>query len=728
MIINLVLDAAAAAAPAAIKNAWNIAANMYASMFTDNITVNLKVDYAASAGSGAFAGPDNGQFESYSSVYNYLTSHASPGDSTFAALPNASSIGGQSQVLVWNAQLKLMGLVSPNDTTTDDGSATFGTGISASLMVGVALHEFGHALGRVPWGPQPDIMDFNRFTSQGNFLFQSGNTAPPAYFSLNGGATKWFDWGQTSDPSDYLNPPGSPLSPNDPYNEFYNSNTLQYLTPADLEEMDALGFHLKEDAPAANAYDFNGANSGDILLQSASGQIEYANMAGGSFQGFVTVTNVPGWTVVGAGKISGNASSDVVIQNTSSSEIFYADLVNGAFNHWVDVSGAPGYNVVGVGDINDDHYADIVIQNHSDGTILYANMANGVFNGWKAISDTPGWSVAAVADINDDGYADVVIQKNSDGSILYANMAGGVFSGWVNVGDPVGWKVVGAGDIARDGYADIVIQDQSDGSIAYANMKNGVFNNWVGVGDPAGWNVIGVEDILGNGFDDIVIQNASTGQIDYADMTTGTFQHWVAIADPVGYHAFSQPGPAGTGNGPNSDGSSGVSSQVSSNSTGTLATSFDGGDGSGSNPDPLTGHVPMPAYNIALASGLAVSTGNSDALSGVMMFDPVASSGGAVPGVTMFDSPASSGGALMGVSMFDPVASNGGASSAANALDFSSQNEGNAASWLTEGAQNSWTPTNGAAQVPGASGLCSNPASIVTADNLQNLLHSGSSG
>ena len=41
-------------------------------MFTDNITVNLNIDYSGTGG-GAAAGPDNGQFVSYSTVYNYLT-------------------------------------------------------------------------------------------------------------------------------------------------------------------------------------------------------------------------------------------------------------------------------------------------------------------------------------------------------------------------------------------------------------------------------------------------------------------------------------------------------------------------------------------------------------------------------------------------------------------------------------------------------------------------------
>ena len=41
--------------------------------------------------------------------------------------------------MVWNAELKLMGLLSANDTTTDDGQATFATDINPSLLLGVAL-------------------------------------------------------------------------------------------------------------------------------------------------------------------------------------------------------------------------------------------------------------------------------------------------------------------------------------------------------------------------------------------------------------------------------------------------------------------------------------------------------------------------------------------------------------------------------------------------------------
>ena len=241
LTIDLIFDAAAMAAPASFRNGIEQAAALLSATITDKITVNLNIDYSGTGG-GAAAGPDNGQWVSYSTVRADLVNNASAGDTTFNALPTGSTIQGQSNVAVWNAQLKLWGLLGVNDTTTDDGSAKFATDINPNLLVGVALHELTHAMGRVPYGSQPDIFDFYRFTSPGVRLFANGSTARPAYFSLDGGNTKIADYGQTSDPSDFLN--SGVQGPNDPFNEFYTSTTLQQLTAVDLKELDALGFHL----------------------------------------------------------------------------------------------------------------------------------------------------------------------------------------------------------------------------------------------------------------------------------------------------------------------------------------------------------------------------------------------------------------------------------------------------------------------------------------------------
>jgi serralysin len=239
--INLLFDAAAMAAPASFKAGIQQAAAILASTISDHITVNLKIDYSGTGG-GAAAGPDSGQFESYTVIKADLVNNATPGDTIFNALPSGSSVQGQSNVAVWNAQLKLLGFLGANDTTTDDGSATFSTDINPNLLVGVALHELTHALGRVPYGPQPDIFDLFRFTSSGVRLFQGGATAPAAYFSVDGGVTKLADFGKTSDSSDFLN--SGVQGPNDPFNEFYTGSTSQVLSSVDKTMLDALGFHV----------------------------------------------------------------------------------------------------------------------------------------------------------------------------------------------------------------------------------------------------------------------------------------------------------------------------------------------------------------------------------------------------------------------------------------------------------------------------------------------------
>src|SRR5882672_10204859 len=162
IIINLLFDAAAMAAPASFRAGIQQAASILTAAISDKITINIKIDYSGTGG-GAAAGPDSGLYESYTSVRADLINNATPGDTILNALPSGSSVQGQSNVAVWNAQLKLWGLLGANDTTTDDGSATFATDINSNLLVGVALHELTHAMGRVPYGPpyglQPDIFD-----------------------------------------------------------------------------------------------------------------------------------------------------------------------------------------------------------------------------------------------------------------------------------------------------------------------------------------------------------------------------------------------------------------------------------------------------------------------------------------------------------------------------------------------------------------------------------------
>src|SRR5262249_13781606 len=142
------------------------------------------------------------------------------------------------------------------------------TDIDPNLLAGTALHELTHALGRVPTivgfqapnDPTPTIFDLFRFTSAGTRLFQSYNGwdfAAPAYFSLDGGATKLADYGRDSDPSDFLN--DGVQGAHDAFNEFYDSDTTQMLSGVDLQQLQALGFHVDFQAPAYQAVETSGS-------------------------------------------------------------------------------------------------------------------------------------------------------------------------------------------------------------------------------------------------------------------------------------------------------------------------------------------------------------------------------------------------------------------------------------------------------------------------------------
>jgi hypothetical protein len=97
-------------------------------------------------------------------------------------------------------------------------------------------------MGRILYGSAPDIFELFRFTGTGMRLFSGANTAPSAYFSIDGGNTKLADYGKTSDPSDFLN--SGVQGSTDPFDEFYGGSTIENLSTVDKEQLVALGFHL----------------------------------------------------------------------------------------------------------------------------------------------------------------------------------------------------------------------------------------------------------------------------------------------------------------------------------------------------------------------------------------------------------------------------------------------------------------------------------------------------
>ena len=124
------------------------------------------------------------------------------------------------------------------------------------------------------------------------------------------------------------------------------------------------------------------------------------------------------------------------MQNPTTGEIDYANMAGGVFSGFVAVASTPGYGVKAVADLTGDSYADIVVQNTAAaGPALYADMHGGIFNGWgMATSGLPtGYLVADTADVFNNGHADVIVQQQSTGNTYYAQEGAAGFVQWGNV-------------------------------------------------------------------------------------------------------------------------------------------------------------------------------------------------------------------------------------------------------------------------------------------------------
>jgi hypothetical protein len=563
--INLKYDAAALAPGAASFRAGiQQAANLLAAAITDKITVNLIIHYSGTGG-GAFAGPDNRVFDTYSQVRAFLVNNATPGDHTFDALPGGSSIQGQTQVAVFNAQEKLFGQLSANDTTTDDGSATFATDINPNLLVGVALHELTHALGRVPSGPQPDIFDLFRFTSPGNRFFDgyipppnaAGPPAGASFFSLDGGNTKLADYGEWSDPSDFLNPAGSTnlpsphsnLTPNDPFNEQYGPNTLQQLTAVDLKQLDALGFHLSVSDTTApvfvndNPLSVVVGGTGTItssLLSVNDPDNTHAQLT------YTVVTGPSAGTLLKNGSATSSFTQDDIDNNRItfhddgrivSSDSFTFNVSDPAGNHTANtqfqfqishpdvlisaLANLSGYSTLGTGDFNHDGFSDIVLQNNASGKMEIWYMGNGQIIGDYPYGNLSGYNLLGTGDFNGDGTSDIVWQAKSSGQTEIWYMSDGKVVGDTPYGNLSGYNLIGTGDFNHSGSSDIVWQNKSSGQMEIWYMSGGKVVGDVQYGNLSSYNLIGTADLNHDGNTDLIWQNKTTGKVDVWFMANG---------------------------------------------------------------------------------------------------------------------------------------------------------------------------------------------------------------
>ncbi len=243
LTINLVYDPAALAAPQSFRDGMQAAANLLQAAIADKITVNIAVGYGEFNGTPltnqnfSEGGVNTTTGETYSKLRTLLVNHeTSAADVTSVnALPNTTSLNGTTNFFISSSEAKAFGLISGTGSTID-GFVGMGTQFTGTTLLGGALHEITHAMGRIPG---TSVLSLVRYDSVGNHDFTGGTPAASTYFSIDGGNTKLADFGRNSDTSDFLN--SGPLTPNDPFDETIAGSTL---TSVDLTMMDVLGFQL----------------------------------------------------------------------------------------------------------------------------------------------------------------------------------------------------------------------------------------------------------------------------------------------------------------------------------------------------------------------------------------------------------------------------------------------------------------------------------------------------
>lgn len=241
--INLIWDSNALSAPAAFRAAVQSAANILQQTFSNNITLNFNIGYGEVAGQkltngSAAAGPGYGNYISIAALKNDLISSSTSKDDqlAYSGLSTTLNPNGNGAIAVWSAEEKALGLIS-GAASSIDGYVGFATDVPAADLVGVALHELTHAMGRTSgYGPY-GVEDLFRYSAPGVHSFAGGTAS---YLSLDNGVTHLADFATTSDFGDFSNT--SSLTHEDAFNAFYDSGTSQTLSATDVRAMDVLGF------------------------------------------------------------------------------------------------------------------------------------------------------------------------------------------------------------------------------------------------------------------------------------------------------------------------------------------------------------------------------------------------------------------------------------------------------------------------------------------------------
>jgi hypothetical protein len=494
----------------------NTAINILDAAFTDNISVTFNVGFGSYNGvmmnnqniSEADVNANAVFFLNYSTLRQDLLTFGQPNFFTAANLPAGNSINGQTNFWVSSSVGAIFGLF----TQQTDGFVGIGTGFTAGAQrVSAFLHELGHAMGRVPEdiGGAHSALDLWRFTAPDVRLFNGANpNNTPAYFSLDGGATKLADWGETSDVSDFLN---NALTGNDPFNEFVGN--LGNLTNLDLLITEALGYTH----PTPNPPPPPGTTADMVLRHGADGKYEIYDIGGNSILAAFSLGQVgTDWRFVTLAGFFGNDTSDMLLRNANTGGFEVYDISNNRITGAAFLGNVGlDYQVMGFGNFSSFGETDMILRNTNNGGLQVYDIRNNQIIGTNSMGAVGlDWQIAGFGNFSSRGTSDMILRNVNSGALLVYDIdsnqvTGAAFLG--NVGTD--WKPLAFGNFSsRPGATDMIMRNVNNGGMVIYDINNNQVTSAYFIGAVGlDWQFAGVAPVSAAGRSDLVLRNTNTG-------------------------------------------------------------------------------------------------------------------------------------------------------------------------------------------------------------------------
>ncbi|HWE98294.1 MAG TPA: NF038122 family metalloprotease [Caulobacteraceae bacterium] len=487
---------------------------------------------------GSEGGYDSGPGFGYASVKSAMLAHETSlvQSAAYSHLPASDPTSG-GNIFIPVVEANALGLSLAGFTgLTDTGEVGFGGPIPGASygydplnravsgqvdFIGIAEHELAHALGRVSYvGAGISTLspfDLFRFSSAGQL---SDGVFTSAYLSLDGGATAIQQFDTTgSDPSDWLNHTKVPGGQEDAFAALVDAGSEAFLSTADLEAMNLLGYQIGDQAPRAM---LTGDGVSDPLIQNSAGAVVVGELIDNSLTYHTAGALGPEWKFVGTGDFTGDFRSRYLIEN-SSGAIVLADSVTGSYTV---VGGlGPEWAFHGVGDLLGDGRDQFLIEN--TGGALVVGEVNGASTTYASIGAIgPEWSFGGTGDFLGDG-KDQFLIENSSGGVVVGEVVSGTAQYTLVSGLGGEWRFRETGDFLGDGKDQFLIENTAGAVVVGEVVSGQVHYTQVSALGPE-WKFVGAGDYAGSGQDSFMIEN-STGAI-----VTGTVVSGQAVYALVG--------------------------------------------------------------------------------------------------------------------------------------------------------------------------------------------------